>query len=305
MSSIPPSDVHQLPLFPLDRCCKNCGIVKPLSDFYVKNKRTGGLFTWCKQCEIQKTTAYHAVRKDAANKAGRAWHRRNREHDREIQAARRQRNRKPVPERAWQREVPPLRNSKKPADGATPASGVPRRCTICGESKPVDQFHFKNRKTGVLKSRCKTCRTLEKRAYRAAHSDAIKASAARYYAANKEMIAERQRRWREDHPGRALAISSRSKHRHTDTVNASTHRRRARLKGLDGSWTATEWESLKATYDYRCLCCGRQEPEIKLCADHVIPVSKGGANTIANLEPLCKSCNSLKGRRLIDYRPKV
>ena len=52
-------------------------------------------------------------------------------------------------------------------------------------------------------------------------------------------------------------------------------------------------------YGNRCLCCGSYE---KISLDHVIPISKGGKDEIENLQPLCKSCNSKKGIKTIDYR---
>jgi len=48
-----------------------------------------------------------------------------------------------------------------------------------------------------------------------------------------------------------------------------------------------------------CLCCGSLK---KIALDHVIPVSKGGENSIDNLQPLCRSCNSRKSDKIIDYR---
>lgn len=78
--------------------------------------------------------------------------------------------------------------------------------------------------------------------------------------------------------------------------------RRAREVAAVGEFSQDEWRALKARCHYTCLCCGRREPEIVLTADHVVPLSCGGANDIMNIQPLCKSCNSRKGARTIDYR---
>lgn len=51
----------------------------------------------------------------------------------------------------------------------------------------------------------------------------------------------------------------------------------------------------------KCIKCGKVG---RFAVDHVIPASKGGASTVANFQPLCKSCNSTKGNRdATDYRP--
>lgn len=77
--------------------------------------------------------------------------------------------------------------------------------------------------------------------------------------------------------------------------------RKKKLKLAGGHHSRQDWENLKVAHDYTCLCCKRQEPEIKLTRDHIISVSKGGNNDIENIQPLCRSCNSRKQTRSIRY----
>jgi len=68
--------------------------------------------------------------------------------------------------------------------------------------------------------------------------------------------------------------------------------------------TPKEWHDLCERYDFRCLACGQQMDPDKLTIDHVVPVLYGGKNSIDNIQPLCRSCNSAKHTRTTDYRPK-
>lgn len=66
-----------------------------------------------------------------------------------------------------------------------------------------------------------------------------------------------------------------------------------------GRHTPSQWETLKAFYDFTCLCCGQREPDITLTKDHVDPA---GTNDITNIQPLCVGCNHTKDGAHIDYR---
>jgi len=56
--------------------------------------------------------------------------------------------------------------------------------------------------------------------------------------------------------------------------------------------------------EYECLKCGEKNID-KLTLDHIIPLCKGGNNSINNLQTLCEKCNGWKGRKTIDYRKKI
>lgn len=45
----------------------------------------------------------------------------------------------------------------------------------------------------------------------------------------------------------------------------------------------------------RCVECSTNE---KLCFDHIVPFSRGGSNTIRNIQLLCERCNLSKGNRI-------
>ena len=62
--------------------------------------------------------------------------------------------------------------------------------------------------------------------------------------------------------------------------------------GIQGKYSLNEWELKLKEYDYRCAYC---KGKVKLTTDHVIPITRGGANFISNIVPACKSCNSQKG----------
>jgi 5-methylcytosine-specific restriction endonuclease McrA len=64
-------------------------------------------------------------------------------------------------------------------------------------------------------------------------------------------------------------------------------------------------ESKKRRFDvlqrdgHRCVYCGASPQERELHVDHVVPLSKGGSDTIENLATSCKRCNLGKGDRLL------
>jgi 5-methylcytosine-specific restriction endonuclease McrA len=163
--------------------------------------------------------------------------------------------------------------------------------------------------------------TLERRRrWRREHPEQAHASNNQYKKTHPESIRARRRIWEQENADRLKGYRQTNRERirqnakrwaqlnrehYRARTNAIHARRRARKTQAGGSYTVHEWQTLKTQYNYTCLRCGRREPEIKLTADHIIPVSKGGTSNIDNIQPLCGPCNSGKKDRTIDYRPPL
>lgn len=122
------------------------------------------------------------------------------------------------------------------------------------------------------------------KAYRIAHLVEMRAYGREHYRKHRERYRAQGRAWWSSQKAKVAAIK---------------HRRRARLKSNGGSYTAAEWAAMLEWFGYCCLSCGAMSD---LTVDHVIPLALGGANLIANLQPLCRSCNSQKHAHTLDYR---
>lgn len=109
--------------------------------------------------------------------------------------------------------------------------------------------------------------------------------------------------WREAHAEEIKASKIKWQQSNPDKGVIYAQNRRARKVRNGGSFTEAEWQALKAHHHFRCLCCHKEEPRIKLTVDHVVPVTQGGSNDIRNIQPLCLKCNLSKGTQTRDYRP--
>ena len=116
------------------------------------------------------------------------------------------------------------------------------------------------------------------RQWRAEHPEYHAEYNRQYYKENAEAIAAYSRQYVQENPAK---------------VRAKSLRRRARKRNAAvNDFTAADWQAVLAHYDNKCAYCG--ETEMVLVQEHIIPLSRGGNNTISNVAPACKSCNSRK-----------
>lgn len=66
------------------------------------------------------------------------------------------------------------------------------------------------------------------------------------------------------------------------------------------SFTQTERTNIYDRNHGRCAICGRYVPFTDFTVDHIIPISKGGTNSMDNLQCACKTCNMIKQDILLE-----
>lgn len=157
-------------------------------------------------------------------------------------------------------------------------------CPRCKTEKPIDQFGKRVTHKDGLNSWCKKCVKLATKDRRDKFPDKARE--------------ERLLSWQ-----RNKATGQKWQRENLDRARWYAHRRRTKKAQNGGEYTIEEWEALCFYYGNKCLACGRTD--VKLTFDHVIPLDKGGSNSLNNAQPLCKSCNCSKGTKVIDYRPET
>lgn len=196
-----------------------------------------------------------------------------------------------------------------------------KRCTRCNQWKDSSEFYKDRSKLDGLKSHCKTCHEAYKRSYRATPAarlleerlnyvrrfsvnalPAPDSMAALYRAWRERNAARRQahlrahnRKWHAEHRGE----SRRWARDNREAVRASAQEQRAaRAEAAINTLSPGEWQWLLEKYEFRCAYCGQAGEG--LTPDHVIPLSRGGNNSLSNIVPACGPCNYHKGARTPD-----
>lgn len=150
--------------------------------------------------------------------------------------------------------------------------------------------------------------------YRENNREKCNAAADKAHKNNPRKYSKLNADWKKRNPKRVKELASRYRSNHREELNrknreyqknnpevvrGKNHRRRALKANAKGVYTSAQWIALCDKYNNRCLCCGRKK---KLTPDHVVPLSKGGSNSIDNIQPLCGPCNSRKHTKTIDFR---
>lgn len=117
---------------------------------------------------------------------------------------------------------------------------------------------------------------------------------------NKNLL--RSLKWNREHKKRRAEIRKKWSDNNRPLVNFLKRNYHYRKDGAKGTHTLQDEIDLFKRYDNKCAYCGNKQQGI----DHVIPIRRGGLNTIDNLLPCCLSCNSKKKNKLLsEWKPEL
>lgn len=203
-------------------------------------------------------------------------------------------------------------------------------CRYCNQYLPLDAFHSHPTTPDRRSNKCKSCVSAYQKARREANpelerekcrayaqSERGKANRARYDAENAEAIAATKREWRAANPEKVKEHRRESQKRNRASANerlkrwqarnpekrlAEVHKRRARLAGAGGSYTAADIDAIRIAQTdkrgrVRCWICGKPMPANDQTIDHFIPLARGGSNDASNLHLVHSKCNSSKNAK--------
>lgn len=184
-----------------------------------------------------------------------------------------------------------------------------RQCIACGR-EAKDEFKRDHPEAHRARSLAAEARRPDrkekKRQWWARVGEARNEKVRRRYAADPT-VKDRQSRWRQANPDRSRAYAKRWRDNNPDAVRRNNRigeaTRRAREQGAAvGDRRAyrayVAWA--KTSPSIRCYWCkvgtkpGRKTRHI----DHIIPLAKGGADSVANLCVACPTCNLTKSAKM-------
>lgn len=143
-------------------------------------------------------------------------------------------------------------------------------------------------------------------AWYAENRERVQAATGAYYASNREAGKESRRRYRKGNLERLRAYDVERHAENPERARAASRRRKARLKGAEGSHTSVDVEEIAKAQRYRCAYC---RTDLKLPGwheDHITPLSRGGSNRRSNIQLLCAPCNLAKhASDPVDYAQRI
>lgn len=170
-----------------------------------------------------------------------------------------------------------------------------RVCGACKLEKPFSDFNKdKNKKLGIG-YRCKSCSKISSSNWYKENKDIAKQAFKNRYKNKREEALVKAKEWRDANPA---------------MKREANRRRKALLKSVKVS-RYSEAEVI-AIYGNKCHICkdfinmtaprwsGKPGWEVGFQVDHLIPISKGGEDSLENVRPSHGKCNLIKSANVLE-----
>lgn len=261
----------QLSLFVLEKQCRKCpqNGLQDINNFPKDKNSKDGHYSYCKACSNARVKKYYQENRESKLEYAKEHHELNKERIKEY--------------RKGYNKI----NSKKRVEYQKEYERLNKEVVL--------------EKKREYRKRTAVHRYQYNKEYVETHKQEVKQRLQAHYLANRARILQRVANYRINNLEKVRETKRIYHAKNRDKVLVRRQKRRGRRRA-GGSFSAQEWRNLKVLCNHACLCCGKSEPEIKLTLDHVIPLSRGGSNTIDNIQPLCLTCNLKKGTKSTDYR---
>lgn len=259
------------------KICIKCNVEKSVDEFHADRRRPDNLFPYCKRCRTKNKKLYDEIK---------------------------------IYDNTDMRRCSTCKSWKHIDEfytNPTTKSGIHHHCKACSiiQSKNYYDKHWKElNKKNYWKSPEENRKRFRK--YYRENIEEMRERSRNYYKYNKDIVRKQRKKWMNT-KGRLWYEAYRKSAHGKFVINRNAHRRRERIKinGDDNNClTLSEWEEIISRQNNKCLSCKKQfSDKLPPTMDHIIPVVKGGTLNKNNVQGLCKSCNSKKGAKTVDYRP--
>ena len=252
------------------KICSTCNNSKVHAEFWKDKKRKDGLYYECKACAKARNKKWMEENREYREEYIRAWYENNAEYAKKYSRNWRENNAEHVKKRD-------------------------------AEYKKKHRAHYYELKRQWYANNPDKVKAMKKREYEKHRDDYIRRSRKHYqdnieqkrayrkekyrenYEQNKEEILKANREWQKKNPRRCLII---------------VQNRRARIKKADGTHNIDDIKKIYKSQAGKCAYCGGILEE-GYHVDHIIPLSRGGANSPDNLCCACPTCNLTKNNKLL------
>lgn len=172
-----------------------------------------------------------------------------------------------------------------------------KTCTKCLTDRPFTDYYVSRRDPDgsprAYRPHCKACTKAQTRDWKARNPDKAREHQKRHRENNPELRNAQLKRYRERYPEREAERKREWWQANPDLMASANHRRRARRASVPHQ--PYDRAELFARWNHECCYCSAPATDV----EHILPISKGGADALHNLTIACQPCNSSKGAKTL------